>query len=212
MKRINLLPTDIAERRRAARRTYALVLVGVAVVGLLIVVWVLRQAKLNSEEDRLAEAQSQVKILQAQRDELNEFALLEQTVLQKEKTLAAVMVDDVHWSRIITELSMVIPEESWLTAFTGTSAEPAAAAQAEAAAQLAGPPALGTLAFEGVTFEFPDVAKWIIRLQGMKSLQNVWVNNAERGEIGSRHVVNFSSSADLSSESASGRYRQGAAQ
>jgi hypothetical protein len=106
---------------------------------------------------------------------------------------------------------MVIPEESWLTSFTGNAAEPEAAATSGQPAAQPAAPALGTLTFEAVTFEFPDVAKWIIRLQGMKSLQNVWVSSAERAEIGSRQVVNFSSTADLSSQASSGRYREGAA-
>lgn len=204
MKRINLLPPDIAQRRRARQQTSLLALVGVLIVVLLGVVWVLRQAQLNSEEDRRALAEAQVRTLEARRNALKEFADLEQTVVQKEQTLTAVMAGDVGWSRILTELAMVIPEESWLTAFSGTAAEPASA---RTPAPVTAAPTLGTLTFSAVTFELPDVAKWIIRLQGMKSLQNIWVPSAARGEIGAREVVNFSSTADLSQAAESGRYK-----
>lgn len=209
MKRINLLPPEIAQRRRVRRQRSGLVVLGLAVVGLLVVVWVLRQAQLNREEDRLADAQARVQSLEVKRNALKEFADLEQSVITKEKTLATVMDKDIHWSRILTELSMVIPEESWLLSFNGLAAPPATGpAPAPGTPQPAA--SLGTLNFSGVTFEFPDVAKWIIRLQGMKSLQNVWVPSAARGEIGTREIVNFTSTADLSTSAASGRYQQGA--
>lgn len=207
MKRINLLPPEIAERRRVQRRGAALFLIGALVVGLLAVVWVLRQAQLNGERDRLDRAEAQVRTLEARRRDLQEFADLEARVAQKELSLAVVMTDDVHWSRLLTELSMVIPEEAWLTNLSG---DVAVAGEEEAAAGLPAPARLGSLTFTAVTFEFPDVAKWIIRLQGMKSLQNVWVTSAERAEIGTRDVVNFNSTTDLSADAASGRYKQGA--
>lgn len=205
MKRINLLPPEIGERRRVSRQRAGLVFAGLAVIGLLVAVWVMRQAQLNTQKDRLADTQARVQTLEAKRNSLKEFADLEQTVITKEKTLASVMAGDVHWSRILTELSMVIPEESWLTNFTGAAGAPATGAATSAAAQASA--SLGTLNFTAVTFEFPDVAKWIIRLQGMKSLQNIWVPSAAKGELGSRTIVNFTSTADLSTSAASGRYQ-----
>lgn len=206
MKRINLLPPEIAVVRRVRRQRAGLVVIGLAIVALLVVVWVLRQAQLNTEQDRLAEAQARVQTLEKQRNGLKEFADLEQSVLTKEKTLATVMDKDIHWSRILTEFSMVIPEESWLSALNGTAVAATTAAAPPGAAQ--GVVTLGTLNFTAVTFEFPDVAKWIIRLQGMKSLQNVWVPSATKGEINNRTVINFTSTADLSSFAASGRYQK----
>lgn len=204
MKRINLLPPEMAQRRLVKRRALSLVVAGALVVALLGTVTFWRFVELGNQTERRDEAQAQVETLEDERDSLREFAELEALVSRKERTLALVMANDVEWSRILTELSMIIPEEAWLTSFGGAAAVPEVQ---EGQAPVG--PSIGTVNFSAVTFEFPDVAKWIIRLQGMKSLQNVWVPSASKDALGSRQVVNFTSTAELSPGSASGRYRQG---
>lgn len=206
MKRINLLPQEVVVRRRQRRQTAGLAAIAVVFVLLLALVWFLRQGQLSAWEDRRAEAEARVQTLQAQVTQLQEFALLDQTVKQKEATLAASMAGDVAWSRLLIELSMIIPGDSWLTSFNGSAGAETQAAQPGVAAST------GTLTFAAITFDFPGVAKWITRLQEMESLQNIWVSSAAKSEIGTREVVNFSSTADLTDKALSGRYQPGGPQ
>ncbi|MGH9194527.1 MAG: PilN domain-containing protein [Acidimicrobiia bacterium] len=203
MRRITLLPPEIEERRRARRATAALIVLVIVFIGLLGVLFFFQRMQLREQEDRLAAAQAELKTRQAEKAELQEFADLEATVKQKQQRLASAMSGDVAWSRLLVELSMIIPGDSWLTSFSGSAAagggsQPGQAAQA---------PKLGTLTFSAVTFDFPGVAKWITRLQEMKSLQNIWVPSATKGTLANRTVVNFGSTADLSSAAGSGRYQ-----
>lgn len=202
MRRINLLPPEIEQRRRARQATAGLVLAVLVFLGALLGLFVYRQMQLRQQEQRLELAQAELRAREAERAELQEFADLEATVRQKEQRLAAAMTGDVAWSRLLIELSMIIPGDSWLGSMSGSSQAGAPAAGQQ--------PRLGTLSFSATTFDFPGVAKWITRLQEMKSLQNIWVPNASKGQLAERKIVNYSSTADLSSAAASGRYQPGA--
>ncbi|MBW3589089.1 MAG: hypothetical protein KY429_06695 [Actinobacteria bacterium] len=206
MKRINLLPQEVVVRRRQRRQTVGLAAVAVVFVLLLAVVWFLRQGQLRGYEDQLAEAEARVQTLEAQVAQLQNFAELDRVVKQKEATLATAMAGDVAWSRLLIELSMIIPGDAWLTSFNGsagTATQPVAATPS---------PSTGSLSFAATTFDFPGVARWITRLQELESLQNIWVPSATKSELGTREVVNFSSTTDLTDKALSGRYQPGGPQ
>lgn len=207
MRRINLLPGEIAVQRRARRQTSLLIILFVVWIVLLGAVWLIRQGQLRQEEERLAAAQARARTLEAQIAELQQFADLERAVKLKEQILQTAMAGDVAWSRLLIELSMIIPGESWLTSFNG-AAVAAAPPAAPPPGQPAPPVSLGTLNFSVVTVDgFPGVAKWLTRMPELKSLQNIWVPSATKGLIGAREVVSFPSTSELSGEAASGRYQ-----
>lgn len=192
--------------------TSAFALAGLVYVALLGVLWVLGNGRLDRAKRDLADATSRVEAAQAQVATLSEFSTLQTEVDRKERTLATVMADDVHWSRLLTELSMVIPTDAWLTSMsaTATPSGEGAAPKEAAPATPAAVPKLGTITFAAVTFDFPDVATWISRMSSDKILQTIWVPSATKGEIGDRGIVNFSSTGELSEDVASRRYQPGA--
>lgn len=208
MRRINLVPPELVRRRRIRRQTGYLAAYGAVFLLILFGIWLVRQGTLKDEENRLAIANTRVAELESKIAALQEFATLEETVKQKRLTLATVMANDIAWSRLLIELSMTIPGDSWLTSFSGT---------AEAAATGAAPPPpsgagvsarLGTVTFAAVTIDdFKGVAKWLTRLSELKSLQTIWVPTAAKATIGTRDVINYGSTADLSKDAASGRFQ-----
>lgn len=214
MRNINLLPPEVAERRRVRQQSGLLVVLFVAFLALLAVIWFFRNLEVGRQEDRRDRASAEARGLQVQVTALQEFADLEKSVEERRETLSTIMQGDVAWSRLLIELSMIIPGDSWLTAFTGTVAdqdnEQPPATQPSTAGAAAPPTKLGELTFVGNTFDFPGVAKWISRLQELKSLQNIWVSSATKSLIGTRDVIGFSSTSDLSPASASNRFQEGA--
>ncbi|HLF69723.1 MAG TPA: hypothetical protein VI541_02070 [Actinomycetota bacterium] len=205
MSRINLLPEEVLERRRNRQQSLMLAVYFGIFLLVLVGVWLVRNGQLNAQEERRDRALAQVATLQTKIAALEEFARLDQTVKAKAAVLATAMSDDVAWSRLLIEVSMIIPGDSWLTSFNGV-AVPASAA---AAATPVGPKSLGNLTFSVVTFDFRGVAEWITRFEGLRSLQNIWVPSATKGTIGTRDVVNYSSTADLSVGAATSRYQSG---
>lgn len=205
MSRINLLPREVAERRAVRRQGFLLVILGLVWLLLLGSVWFVRNNTLQQRQEELADLEGRIASLQEEVDALQEFALLDQRIKNKEQALATAMINDVAWARILLELSMTVPGDAWLTSFSGAATGPAEPTPGTGA----GGPRFGNLNFSAVTFDFPGVARWLTRLGEMQELQSIWVPSASKGEIAGREVVNFSSTADLSGDALSHRFEGG---
>jgi Tfp pilus assembly protein PilN len=190
--------------------------VGIAYLVLLVAIWMVRNLEVGRQEDRLTESQARANTLQARVADLQEFAELERTVKERQTTLATVMQGDIAWSRLLIELSMIIPGDAWVTSFVGSATDAQQTQTTPTTPQATPAPGaptattarLGELNFGSNTFDFPGVSKWISRLQELKSLQNIWVPTAAKGQVGSRQVITFTSTADLSAEAASRRFQE----
>ncbi|MGI8426940.1 MAG: PilN domain-containing protein [Actinomycetota bacterium] len=228
MNRINLIPPELGARLNARRQARTL---GIVFGGLVVVIalgWLAMTLQLNHQKNREAEAATKAASIKVKVNALQEFGLMEKTIQQKRSTLSLAMTDDIGWSKLLQDVSKVIPDNSWLTAFNGTAqpvavapvapstpgAAPASAPPSGSAAQPpvtpvpAGPAKLGTLTFTAVTFDFPGVAKWLTTLeQQLPTVQNIFVPAAVKAKIGDREVVNYTSTADLSAASRSARYQ-----
>src|SRR5437870_8645902 len=115
MTQVNLLPGDVRERQRA-RRLAATAIAGVgAAVALLFFVFVLQGARLSNTNQKLLAQQTINADLQGKIGQLQEFALLKQTVAQREALSAEAVSGEVAWSGVLRDISMVIPGQMWLT-------------------------------------------------------------------------------------------------
>lgn len=128
MRRINLLPPEILSGRKARQEGSVLAIVFGGVVFVLALVWLVLHIQLKEQQDRLASAQARAQSLQVQINSLQRFAVLEQSINARVTTLAGAMTNDIGWSRLLRDVSNIIPANSWLTAFTGTAEEAAAGA------------------------------------------------------------------------------------
>ncbi len=120
MRRINLLPPELAEKRRTRQLLGGMVAAGVGLIVLLVLVYVGQQARLSSQKDRLTEQERRNGVLQRQVAQLGQFSRQQDELKRKELLLNAITKNEVLWSSILTELSLVIPPDDWLTNFTGT--------------------------------------------------------------------------------------------
>jgi Tfp pilus assembly protein PilN len=117
--------------------------------------------------------------------------------------LQQAMGQEIDWSTYLSDLSLRIPDNVWLTNMNATESSTGLTAT---------PPApgtgIGTITFGGVAFSHDDVATWLDVLAKEKGFANVYFSNSARGVIGNRTVVNYSSSVALTDDSKSGRYTQ----
>jgi Tfp pilus assembly protein PilN len=193
--RINLLPPEIRERQRSRRRTFAVVAIGLVVLLLLGGFYVLQLLRLSDLRSDLEAQQARNNQLRAQIAELQEVADLQQQLADSRELLADILVDQVYWSGILRDVSLVIPGEAWLNGLTGTLTT---AETAEAELQAAG--LVGSITFTGFAFDHRDVALWLSRLEDVRGFINPWLSTSTRTEIGSTRVVNFTNSVDLSED------------
>ena len=69
------------------------------------------------------------------------------------------------------------------------------------------PPAelTGTVNFSAVGLDYPSVAAWLKMISQLPSLAELWVPNITKATLGSRDVVNFTSTAALTPKARSDR-------
>jgi Tfp pilus assembly protein PilN len=196
-RRINLLPPERAERRRARQTTTTIVAAGVVLVILLALVFVAEVFRLNGQKHSLETQQATNADLQSQVAQLSQFQQLETQLRQKKTLLTNLTSDEVRWSVILADLSLVIPSDTWLTNLTATETANSGAPPAPGSAAAL---TLGSIQLTGTTFSHLDVAKWLTRLAGVDAFTNSYLSLSSKNVIGVTNVVNFNSSVQLSDQ------------
>ncbi len=120
-RRINLYGGE-ADASRSQKRA----LVIAAVIGVLLLVamsglyWV-RKSALDTEKDRLSEANARNARLNLEKQSLSEAEQTQAELDSLQGQAETVLASDISWSRMLQEISRTIPTDTWLTAFQGTS-------------------------------------------------------------------------------------------
>lgn len=212
MPRVNLLPPEIREAATFRRFQLAMVAAGVGAVAIVGALTFAAHQSVSHAKTDLAAAQAQQTSLQSQLAGLQSVRDVYSQVAAKKAMLAQAMGSEIRWSYYLTDLSLKIPQNVWLTNVTATeqaTASPAASpAAAPAAAPAAGlvPAGIGSVAFTGVAFSHDDVATWLDVLAKERGFTNAYFTNSTKAAIGPKSVVNFSSSVTLTQAALSGRY------
>lgn len=169
MVRINLLPPEITEKRKFEQR---LVWVGFAAIVLFAVlglVWAFLLWQVNQKNAELqanVEAANQVK---AQAEAFKVFELKEGELIARKQTAQTALAQRVDWARVVNELSLVLPSDTWLTSLQGSE--------------------LDGLDMTGEILDSPNdvpdaghkaVAKTLVRLSSLELLYNVWLVNSTK--------------------------------
>ena len=212
MRPIDLLPPAYAERRRQRRNLGIVVVIGLVVLGLLFVWWFMLGTQIAARRNELTSIEQRNASLQAEIDELQRFAALEQEVIAKEQALFSVMQGDLAWPSILTEIAMVIPGEIWFDQLSGSAGitEGAAPVGTETAAvRVSDRPTVGRLTFTGHSLTMPGVSKWLIRLAGVRGFNAVWLNNATEVDFEGVSVIDFDNTIELGTRALSRRFLGG---
>lgn len=193
--RVNLLPTEISERQVVRRQAVVVGSIGLLIVMALGAFYVLQQIRLTAVQNDLEAQQQHNQQLQAEINDLQRFDQLQRELEEGQAMLTALLADEVHWSGVLRDISLVIPGSAWLTGLTGESGA-TAAVPAEGLTSL-----VGQITFTGNALSHRDVAMWLTRLEDVQGFVNPWLSNSQKTEIGTQEVVQFSSTVDLSQDS-----------
>lgn len=204
-RRINLLPPEIAARRRVRQQTTAAVAAGIALVLVLGLFYVVQVGRLSSEEAKLTLQEQENDTLRSRVTALSEFDALAKEAAAKSKLIDELTVAEVRWSLLLADISLVIPANTWLTNLTATVNVGASGARPAAGQTLQ----LGKIDLSGVTFTHVDVAKWLVRLAGVEGFTLPYLSLSVKSNIGTTSTVDFTSSVELSDQ-AFRRFQPGA--
>jgi Tfp pilus assembly protein PilN len=219
MRAVNLLPDAHKRVRTAGSTGGAYVVVGVLAVLLLMAgFYTLTSNQVNSKKTQAAEASQEADQLEARALALSQFgnfAAVKRARVESVRQLAEGRFD---WERMLRELSVILPEGSWLqeTSASTTGQEAAAASGDDTAA--AGAVAKPSLSLVGCTRRQGEVAKFMVRLRQMYLVDDVQLNESATEEGGGPPtldncgrfykfdlLVTFSSAAPIGREAPEGR-------
>jgi Tfp pilus assembly protein PilN len=182
MRPVNLIPPEERRGERAPARTGTIpyAVLGVLAVVLFAIVGVTlvnkqisdREAEKATLEVEQAEAQARANALAP----YAEFALRSSARLATVTSLAQSRFD---WVRVLNELSLVLPDDIWLTSLNGAAnAEEATGERSALAAGLQVP----TLSLKGCGTGHQAVASFVETLEDIDGVTRVGVASSERGE------------------------------
>jgi Tfp pilus assembly protein PilN len=193
--RVNLLPGEIRERQRVRRRGGAVAAVGVVALAALGAFYFLQQMRLNDLKQDLAAQQAENDRLRGEIAELQEFDQQQRELAASQDLLNTLLADEVRWSGVLRDISLVIPGQTWLTTLNGQIT------QTEGTVQPTEPSGLiGQISFNGFGLSHRAVALWLTRLEDVEGFANPWVSTSQKTEIGLQEVVQFTSTTDLSAQ------------
>ena len=211
MRRIDLLPAQYAERRKQRKNLATIVVAGLVVLLLLVGWWFYLGMQINDAQDELADVQQRNELIEDQIAELQRFAELEAEVQAKRTALQTVFAGDVDWPAVMTEIAMVIPGEVWLvnmTASAGTTEGATPVGTETAAVRIDTKEPFGRIDFSGRSLSMPGIAKWMLRLEGVREFFAVYLNNATAGDENTvPRLIDFNTTLELGSKAASGRFQ-----
>jgi Tfp pilus assembly protein PilN len=188
--RINLLPPEILEKRKAESRRLLLVAVLLVVLAVLGLVWGFLIVQEQIKASDVASKQQEAANLQAQAAQFKVFEDRNADLRQRKSIAAKALAGRVNWSRLMSEVALVLPSDLWVDRFEGS--QPAGGAGASAQRPTAGSrtPVTGSAVLNlggwslyttkvGPDTGFKPIAKLLVRLNDLDQLKNVWLQTAE---------------------------------
>ena len=193
VRRLNLLPPEIARQRRTRRQAIVAAAAIALLIALLGLLWAQRRAEVD---DRVARADAEEAVTEALRAELTTFAAiqtLEAEVDARRALVRTALENDVTWTKIIQEVATVMPDDTWLASLNAT------APQGDTP---------GAMTVAGNGFDHTSSARWLIRLDPLPSVDRLWLQASTRTEdeigVGLTEST-FTSSVELSPAALSDR-------
>jgi len=184
VRAVNLLPRD--DRRAGRTRQTNPVAIGgtaafVAMTAILAALFLITSAGVADKQERLDAVQADLAATPVPPPAPASASALEQEKGQRVTALSTVLASRMAWDRVLRELSLVLPEDVWLSTLS-----------AKAPVQAAGAPAAG-FTITGQTYSHDGVARLLARLAVVPHLSGVQLQHStEAASEGGRKVVEFS--------------------
>ena len=206
---INLLPPEILEKRKAESRRLVFLAVGLTIIALFGLMWAFLALFVGIKTGEVASAQQQAASLRAQAASFKVFEDRAADLAAREAVAGRALDGRISWSRLMGDLSLVLPPDVWLNSLDGVQRMDNAGAAAPAAGSTSGHAApAATLTLAGFSLDepvdkanggFKSIAQLLVRLNDLDQLSNVWLTDAERKPTAYRgqDVITFASTSEV---------------
>ena len=197
MRAFDLLPKDGGSAEQTGRRPSTAQL-GIAVAGLVAVaalgaLFLLSSAQVADKQQTLDGLKGQLADLNVAAQQPQPGGDADQALVQERGTrtgaLSVALAGRIAWDRFLRDVSLVLPQDVWLTSLTGTSGT---------APKAVGAPTDPVAASTSTTFEIggvsrdpPGVAQLLSRLQVLPEVESVQLKSATAAVLEDQDVFQF---------------------
>ena len=191
MRAVNLLPRDEVKRSFEAKRG---VVFGSAAGAALVTVMLVTMTM--SAGGAIGEKQAELDGLRAEiaaipsptAQETGNDDALAAAKGARIGALSSALTSRVAWDRVLRQVSLILPEDVWLTNLSAQAPTAAAAAPAAAASGFT---------LTGSTYSQNGVARFLSRLAVIPDLENVRLQSSQSALVSERELVQFTILADV---------------
>jgi Tfp pilus assembly protein PilN len=201
VSQVNLLPPDILQRQERRRLAFLVAAGGGAVIVLILLFYLLQSGRLSGVNGDIAARNRSNAGIQAQIDQLKQFATLQAEAQQKQKLLGSAFANETSFSGLLQDVSRVIPPDAYLTSLSAQVSAPATSTTTSPTQFV------GSMIAAGQAGSVQTLSSWLTRLEGVRGWENPWVTSITQAPPG----YTFSSGVDLSKDVLTARGRKGAA-
>lgn len=182
---INLLPKEIIEKRKTESRFVYFVFVFSALVIVLAVIYTVNFLRISAQTREIEQLKAENVRYEKAISEIQSYEVRKKELERRETLLATATSGEVTWSRFLNNVSLIVPNEIWLTSLQLNPESISFSASA-----LASPDAA-----------YKPVAKWLVHLAELKSLSEIQLSSLSKSEeeLGGGVRLDFSSNAKFTS-------------
>jgi Tfp pilus assembly protein PilN len=195
MRAVNLLPIDDrGGRRRPPAAPLAVAGVGVLLASVLAAGFFSASGKVDEREQELAAVERQLAAAR-RAAKPSKPAARRGRATERDQRLTALndaLAKRLAWDRVLRDVSLVLPDDVWLSSLRAD-----APAEAEAGSEPATAAAGRTLTFTGFTYSQESVARLLRRLGLSRELGNVRLQQSSVTEVGREEIFGFTVLADV---------------
>jgi Tfp pilus assembly protein PilN len=199
VRAINLLPRDATRCNQNKKQWIVLVPVVAAVLltALLSATFLSASGKVKDRQAELLSLQDTLSAIPTP----DASKIKSQSALASDKqvrvtALSSALSRRIAWDRIFRELSLVLPDDVWLTTLSARAPVSSSVAVAPTPAA-AGTVAASQLTLNGYTYSHAAVARLLSRLAVIPDLVNVQLQQSTLTKLGTGNAVHFMIAADV---------------
>ena len=184
MRAVNLLPRTAERARTEGARTPLLIAAGgaAAVTAAAVVLSLSASGAAGDRRVELAAVEEAIALVPSAGRPAVSQAVLVQERADRVAALAAALSTRIPFDRLLRELSLVLPEDAWLTGITASAPVSAAPTGASPGTPRATATTTQGVTIQGATYSHQSVARVLGRLSVIPSLENVRLSASARVE------------------------------
>ena len=188
MIRINLLPVRAAQKKERLRSQLTILILSViGTFAVCVLVWVSLSGKVDDVQAEIRAKNAEIARLKKTIGEVDQFKKLQTELRGKLDILAKLKSNRSGPVRLLDELSKLIPEKVWITAFTESS---------------------GAISITGAGLTEESVADFMRELEGSAYYSNVELDVLEQKKSDGRDVQSFKIRCTVETQVQSGAQKQ----